>query len=66
VADAFDARTSHRPYRRALPVQEAVRRLRRGGGRQWEAQLVEAFLDVVEHEGIAEQLRSARAIEFAA
>jgi putative two-component system response regulator len=66
VADAFDAMTSHRPYRRAPPVQEAARRLQRGAGRQWDAALIETFLDVVEREGVAEQLRTARRLDFAA
>jgi putative nucleotidyltransferase with HDIG domain len=44
VADAFDAMTSNRPYRAALPLDEAVARLRAGAGLQWDPIAVGAFL----------------------
>ena len=44
VADAFDAMTSDRPYRRRLPVRSALAELRRGAGRQFDPQVVRAFL----------------------
>jgi putative nucleotidyltransferase with HDIG domain len=44
VADAFDAMTSDRPYRSALPLDEAVARLRAGAGLQWDPVAVGAFL----------------------
>ncbi|MEO8228141.1 MAG: HD domain-containing phosphohydrolase [Chloroflexota bacterium] len=44
VADAFDAMTSDRPYRRALSVDEAVDRFRIGSGRQWDPAVVSAML----------------------
>lgn len=47
VADAFDAMTSNRPYRRALSHEEAVRRLRAGAGRQWDPVIVGVFLKLV-------------------
>jgi putative nucleotidyltransferase with HDIG domain len=47
VADAFDAMTSDRPYRTALSVPEAVRRLRVGAGIQWDPVAVGAFLRLV-------------------
>lgn len=37
VADAFDAMTSDRPYRRALPVSVALLELERGAGTQFDA-----------------------------
>jgi HD-GYP domain-containing protein (c-di-GMP phosphodiesterase class II) len=43
VADAFDAMTSSRTYREALPVEEAVRRMRQGSGSQFKPAMVEAF-----------------------
>ncbi len=46
VADAYDAMTSHRPYRAALPGTEARRRLRESAGSQFDPDIVEAF-DVV-------------------
>jgi putative two-component system response regulator len=47
VADAFDAMTSDRPYRKALSVAEAVRRLREGAGVQWDPDLVDVFIQLL-------------------
>jgi len=47
VADAFDAMTADRPYRRALPLEEALARLRGGAGTQWDPDVVAAFVRVV-------------------
>jgi HD-GYP domain-containing protein (c-di-GMP phosphodiesterase class II) len=47
VVDAFDAMTSERPYRRALPRPEARRRLRAHAGEQFDPRVVDAFLAVV-------------------
>ena len=47
VVDAFDAMTSTRSYRRALPVTAAVEELRRGAGSQFDARMVEALARVV-------------------
>lgn len=46
VADAYDAMTSARPYREALGAQEAREELRRYAGRQFDPQVVEAFLAI--------------------
>lgn len=43
VADAFDAMTSSRPYRNAMPVEKASSIVFGGGGQQWDAQIVECF-----------------------
>lgn len=43
VADAFDAMTSNRPYRQALPFYTAVKRLQEGSGTQFDEKVVEAF-----------------------
>ncbi len=43
VADAFDAMTSSRPYRSAMPVQRAREIILEGAGQQWDAQAVECF-----------------------
>jgi putative nucleotidyltransferase with HDIG domain len=40
VADAFDAMTSDRPYRRALPLEAALRELERGAGTQFDEVVV--------------------------
>ncbi len=43
VADTFDAMTSHRPYRAALPSEVAAREIRRCSGTQFDPSIVEAF-----------------------
>ncbi|HKI01641.1 MAG TPA: HD domain-containing phosphohydrolase [Thermoanaerobaculia bacterium] len=45
VVDAFDAMTTTRPYRPALPAEEAAAVLRRERGRQFDPRVVDAFLD---------------------
>ncbi|HVA75949.1 MAG TPA: HD domain-containing phosphohydrolase [Acidimicrobiales bacterium] len=45
VADAFSAMTTTRPYRKALSVQEAIRRLEDAAGSQLEDRLVRVFVD---------------------
>ena len=44
VADAFDAMTSDRPYRRALPLDAALRELERGAGTQFDRDVVQCLL----------------------
>ncbi|MBI2193232.1 MAG: HD domain-containing protein [Planctomycetes bacterium] len=45
VADAFDAMTSNRPYRVAMSIDAAVRRLHDGAGTQFNERVVSAFLE---------------------
>ena len=49
VADSYDAMTSARPYRAALPSAEAARRLRADCGTQFDPAAIELF-DAVERE----------------
>ena len=44
VADAFDAMTSMRPYRRALPVSRALAEIERCAGSQFDPTFAAAFL----------------------
>jgi response regulator RpfG family c-di-GMP phosphodiesterase len=44
VADALDAMTSHRPYRRALPWEDAHDEILAQSSRQFDPHVVEAFL----------------------
>lgn len=46
VADAFEAMTSDRPYRRALTREEAIQELEKHAGRQFDPEVVEAFLRI--------------------
>jgi len=43
VADAFDAMTTDRPYRNALPEEAALAELRRAAGTQFDPRVVAAF-----------------------
>jgi diguanylate cyclase (GGDEF)-like protein len=44
VGDAFSAMTTSRPYRKALPAEEALAELKAAAGTQLDGQLVEAFV----------------------
>lgn len=52
VADAYDAMTSDRPYRKALSHEEAIRRLIEFKGTQFDGQIVDAFLEVIQRGGL--------------
>lgn len=47
IADAFDAMTSDRPYRKAMPVQQALTEIRRCSGTQFDPDLVDKFIDYI-------------------
>lgn len=47
VIDAFDAMTTDRPYRKALPLQTALSELKKYSGTQFDPKVVNAFLKVV-------------------
>jgi diguanylate cyclase (GGDEF)-like protein len=51
VTDAFDAMTTDRPYRKALPVDHAIGELQRNSGSQFDPAIVEAFLRVIARDG---------------
>jgi response regulator RpfG family c-di-GMP phosphodiesterase len=61
VADALDAMTSSRPYRRAMPWAQAGTELVRESGRQFDPEVVRAFCEC-EHRlrGIFEELSAER------
>lgn len=46
MADSFDAMTSDRPYRRALPLKTALEQIRRGAGTQFDPRLAGAWLEL--------------------
>lgn len=60
LADAFDAMTSVRVYRDALPLAEAVVELRRFAGTQFCPRLVEPLCDLIET-GLADELKKVKA-----
>lgn len=50
VADVFDALTQKRPYKAAWPVEEAVAEIERQRGRQFDPNVVDAFLRIIAHQ----------------
>jgi HD-GYP domain-containing protein (c-di-GMP phosphodiesterase class II) len=48
VGDAFSAMTTTRPYRKALSIQEALKRLGDAAGSQLDESLVKVFIDGIE------------------
>lgn len=55
VVDAFDAMSSNRPYRKALPLDETVRRLSDGAGTQWDPDVTQVFLDLLRRQGLSDR-----------
>lgn len=47
IADAFDAMTSDRPYRRALTKEEAVQEIKNNMGRQFDKEIADVFINKV-------------------
>ena len=59
IADAWDAMVSDRPYRAGLDPDDAVRQLRGGAGKQWDAEMVQLFLALLD-DGIVQRVTGAR------
>jgi HD-GYP domain-containing protein (c-di-GMP phosphodiesterase class II) len=65
VADAFDAMSSSRPYRRRVPPDQIDEIFRKGAGSQWDTQVVQALfscrtdLERIRQKGLGESLRMA-------
>lgn len=52
VADAFEAMTSVRPYKKAISVLEAVKELKKMSGTQFDPEVVNAFVDILSVKGM--------------
>ncbi|MEX1263755.1 MAG: HD domain-containing phosphohydrolase [Actinomycetota bacterium] len=52
VVDAFDAMTSDRPYRAAMPLDRALGEIRDGAGTQFDPGVAGAFLELVDEGGL--------------
>jgi HD-GYP domain-containing protein (c-di-GMP phosphodiesterase class II) len=52
VADSFDAMTTDRPYRNALDLDEARRRLSDGAGSQWDETCIAAIVELIDSGGV--------------
>lgn len=60
IANAFDAMTSLRPYRDATSIPEALEELRRFAGTQFDPQLVEQFIEMVNYRDESRRLSHSR------
>lgn len=65
IADAFDAMTSDRAYRRAMAPEEALEVLENGGGTHWDTGLVKRFAELVRGEEWAMQRIESRPAQLA-
>ncbi|MCE5287123.1 MAG: diguanylate cyclase [Pelosinus sp.] len=50
IVDAYDAMTSDRPYRKAMPRAAAIKELRDGAGSQFDPVLVDIFIKLIEQD----------------
>lgn len=50
VIDSFDAMISDRCYRKGLPVEEAIRRLRESSGTQFDSDVTKLFVEIAARE----------------
>jgi len=55
VADAFDAMTSDRPYRKALSYKDALKELKQNRGTQFDPEIVDAFINGLKKKGLYEE-----------
>ena len=51
LAEVFDAMVSNRPYRKALPLTEVTKELKRCAGTQFEPRLVDILVGLIEEKG---------------
>lgn len=47
IVDSYDAMTSNRPYRKALTKEEAIAEIRNCSGTQFDPQIVEKFIQII-------------------
>jgi len=67
VADTFDAMTSDRPYRRALPFETSREVIERGAGKLYDPQVANVFLNIRDEtwEAIRSETTSMQGFGFA-
>ncbi len=61
VADAFDAMTHDRHYRRARSVADALEEVQRGAGTQFDPVLAPLFVEAIEGAGLGDEVESGAA-----
>jgi len=49
VADAYDAMTTQRPYRKALDIDQAISRIKEDSGKHFDPNVVNSFLKIVDY-----------------
>jgi HD-GYP domain-containing protein (c-di-GMP phosphodiesterase class II) len=65
VADAYDAMSTNRPYRDALPCRKVEEILTKGAGTQWDKRIIEAFqrcrhrIHTIRQRGVGDSLQLA-------
>jgi putative nucleotidyltransferase with HDIG domain len=60
ICDSVEAMASDRPYHRAMSVNQIIEEVKQCAGRQFDPQVVDAFIRVTEQEGIQFVVNSAR------
>lgn len=50
VADAYESMTADRPYRKTMPAEIAIQRIRQGAGTQFDPMVVDAFMNLIRDE----------------
>lgn len=50
IADSFDAMTTDRPYRKGLSLEQAIYELKKSAGTQFDPELVDIFIELVQSE----------------
>ena len=60
VADAFDAMTNERPYKRILNSDEAIDELKMHSGTQFDPKVVKAFIELAKQKKFRNYLRLTR------
>jgi len=63
IADAFDAMTSDRAYRKALTLEQALAELKRCAGQQFDPDMVAVFT-AIPHETLLNQMHATRAAQM--
>ena len=55
IVDSYEAMTSDRAYRKALPQEKVIKILSEGAGSQWDAELMDHWLEVLNSERFAKE-----------
>ncbi len=58
VADSFDAMVSDRPYRRGLPLEQVIGELKGGAGKQFDPQVVDIFIPLLDDDAWLTSIRA--------